>query len=78
MAAHLSHADGYSLGPAPTHKQSMIRVILMALYIYIMNTIQPLMSGGSIQGTAPTREQPWDRAGTKIPTDSRCYGKLES
>ena len=37
------------LGSAPAHEQSVIGVILRALYNYVRNIIQPLMSGGSTQ-----------------------------
>ena len=42
---------GCTLGPAPTHQESIIGVIIRALYNYIMKIIQLLMSGGSTQAT---------------------------
>ena len=40
---------GFRLGPAPTHSQFIIGVILWALYTYSISLIQLLMSRRSIQ-----------------------------
>ena len=41
--------DGLGLGTAPTQKQSILGVLLRAIYNHIINIIQLLLRGGSTQ-----------------------------